>query len=288
MGLQDARAAAVFFVTRRKGHKSDEFRREVQGVGKAAHRILASEDGDDFAADKELADVVGDGERRKAAHDAEAHEVLEVFGGGDGGRGVESSLVAGAVGLFAQDVAAGRLHPRQKPPRTVFDGERAASRPREGLAPFAELTPGLRRRFRVEAGLFDQILAVDDAVVCDARRRQGPDVAVELPDAVPERLRRGVRGNPFVEGVDEALADVVAEDVEPGLVYVGRGAAGEGEHEGGAASGAGQDEPAPFDRLQVWFSAGEFDYASRRRLFRSIRVVAEEEGDFGGGSGWRA
>jgi hypothetical protein len=107
-----------------------------------------------------------------------------------------------------------------------------------------------------------------------------------LPPAGPARLvvaelavAVGVLAEPFVERVAEALLDVVADDVEPAEVDVRRGAAGEREHERGAATGAGQSQAAPLLRIEAWLCAGEGEDLARDGTLRQVGIVALQERD---------
>ena len=91
--------------------------------------------------------------------------------------------------------------------------------------------------------------------------------------ALPPELswREGVNSNAYY------FVDVVAEDVEPGLVDVRRRAACEREHERGAAAAAGQGEATPLERTYLGVRRRELEDLLRRRVFRMIRPIAHQE-----------
>ena len=73
------------------------------------------------------------------------------------------------------------------------------------------------------------------------------------------------------------MVDIVAEDVEPGLVDVWRAAAGEREHELGTSAAARQDETTPLFRMDVGVAFLERVQCLGGGILRMRRPVTHEE-----------
>ena len=282
------------FVGRWERHEADVLRRQVQRFGQAADEVLAAEDGHDFARLEEPSDLVCLRQVRKPPHHAPTDQVLQISRRLQRGRRVEAGLVRLRTPYLVprvphpDHVSAGRLHPGQEAPGTVLDGEGLAPgiRPGRGngqfLAPVPERAPGPRRTLGIESRGRDEILAVDDAVVGDARRRQRPDVSVIAAHAVPEVGRLGPElafGQPLVKRIDETLLDVMAEDVEPREVDVRRRIGRQRQREGRPSAAARQGEPAPADRRDFGLGLDQLEDAPRRGHLGMVRVIRKKEAD---------
>ena len=296
--LQDAR---TFLVGRRKRHDADLLGREAEALREVHHEILAAEGAHDLAAHEHVGHFVRERQLRQRAHVFRRDEALDEFRRAQAFRRVEARLplfaaVRARTRRLPHHVAAGRLHPGQKAPGPALDGKGAlAARHhcarhvlgalREASAPVEERLPCGGRTFGIQSGRRHEILAIDDAIVGEARRRHGIDMAILGGHLLPERRHvlparpfvSASRPYPFVEREAESLVDVVAQNVEPGLIDVRRAAAREREHELRATACAGQRQAAPLQRTNIGMGGGKAHQLARGRVFRMVRTIAHQE-----------
>ena len=135
--------------------------------------------------------------------------------------------------------------------------------------------------FGIETDLLHNILAVHKTVVCHAGSRNRVDLSVLGRHLLPKRRRMlpplPVLVDPFVERIRETLFYVVAQDVKPGLVHVGRTSAGESEHELCASAAARENQSAPLFRIYAGVLPLERIQRLGRGILRMVRTVAHEE-----------
>ena len=280
-------------IRRRERHQPHKVRRKVEMLRKIRHQIFAAEHASDLAAREQLRHIARNGQDGQPTHKILPHETLQKRGSPQAFRRIEARLPflfsRRTVGFQAHHIAARRPDPRQKAPRTVFDRQRPPPRLREPFAPMLELIPSRGRRFRIESRLLDEILPVHQPVIRHARSGHRIDVSVVRRHLPPKRRRMPpplpVLVDPLVKRIGEALIDIVAQDVEPGLVDIRRAAAGQRQHELGASAATRQDQPAPLLRMDVGILLLESDERLGRGVLRVRRPIAHEERDVRRGDG---
>ena len=101
---------------------------------------------------------------------------------------------------------------------------------------------------------------------------------IENAHLVPDVFLFNAGGiNPFIERIYETLGDIVAKNMEPGLVDIWRGASGERESECSPSTSAWQYERAPFDGVYSPVFGCESIYAPCGRSLRFLGIVTEKK-----------
>ena len=106
------------------------------------------------------------------------------------------------------------------------------------------------------------------------------DLMPEVGDALPPLplISRGAQ--PLIQRHEEAIGDVILDNVKPTVIDVWRITARHGQEQRRTSPRAGQPQSAPFHWAQVGVFCRECEDLTGDRTFGLVRVKASHEGDF--------